>query len=419
MPRKDQNNPSPPRAADRGGDKGTKGDASNIAQTSEGSVISERQSASMIASTMIGVGVITLPRVAVSSSNQTGWIGIVVGALVAMGLTWIITRLGIRFRGQSIALYAAELMAPTRRLLWLGKLLALPFLLMLLVYWGWASALVARMFGEMVSTTMLPTTPVEVIILTMLVAGFYLTMYAVEVLARVNEIMLPLIVIPILIIAVSSFQSGRLENLFPIFDMDWKMFFMSSTIMTASLLGYEVMLLFSAHAKSSPKLVKSNVFSISISGFLYVLIAIAGISVFGYEELKLLAWPTLELVKTTEVPGLVLERMESAFLAVWVTAVFTTLGNYYYATALLLKQILHLKSHRLISLLLLPAMYWISLRPNNLQQLFQTQTRIGWLGMAGALVLPLFFGLLGKLRGKTPLESSTAKDASKGEGADG
>ncbi|GBF74184.1 hypothetical protein PA598K_02516 [Paenibacillus sp. 598K] len=416
MPRKDQNQPNPPSGEDQAGDKKAKGGAADDAQTSEGSVISERQSASIIASSIIGVGVITLPRVTVTSSNQTGWIGIISGVLVAMGMTWIITRLGIRFRGQSIALYAAELLAPTRRLLWLGKALALPFLLILLVFWGWGSALVARLFGEMVSTTMLPTTPVEVIILTMLAAGFYLTMYSVEVLARVNEILLPLIVVPILIIAISSFQSGRLENLFPIFDMDWKMFFVSTAVMTSSLLGYEVMMLFSAHTKISPKLTKTNVLSISIPGLLYALIAIAGISVFGYEELKLLAWPTLELVKTTEVPGLILERMESAFLAVWVTAVFTTVGNYYYATALLLKQILHLKEHRLISLLLLPVMYWISLRPNNLHQLFQTQDRIAWIGVTGALGLPLFFGLLSKLRGKAQLGSTATRDARKGEG---
>lgn len=37
-------------------------------------------------------------------------------------------------------------------------------------------------------------------------------------------------------------------------------------------------------------------------------------------------------MKTTQVPGLILERLESAFLAIWVASVFTTLGNMYYTT---------------------------------------------------------------------------------------
>ncbi|WP_020615169.1 GerAB/ArcD/ProY family transporter [Paenibacillus daejeonensis] len=364
---------------------------------SEGSVISSRQSASIIASTMIGVGVLTLPRVAVHGTNQSGWIGIVIGTAIAMLMTWVISRLGGRFGGQSIVGYGAELLAPPR-LKWIGKVLVFPFLLLLLVYWGWASALVARLFGEVVSTTMLPTTPVEVIIVTMLVAGLFMTMYAVEVMARVNEIMLPLIVVPILIIAVSSFQSGRLENLFPLFDLDWKMVMTSSFIMTSTMLGFEVMLLFSANVQQSPHLIRSNMIGVSIPGLLYLLIAIAGISVFGYEELQLLAWPTLELVKTTEVPGLILERLESAFLAVWVTAVFTTLANFYYATALIIKQMFKFSSHRWISVILLPVLYWLAMRPDNLYQLFATQNIIGNMGMVAGLGIPLFFGLVGVLR---------------------
>ncbi|MFS0727957.1 GerAB/ArcD/ProY family transporter [Paenibacillus sp. 1P07SE] len=401
MPQKEAQTNEP----SKGGSSGNGGSGPDKTQNSEASVISPRQSASIIASTMIGIGVLTLPRAAVSASNQSGWLGIVLGTLTAMLIMWIISRLSRRFQAQSVITYGANLLTPGKAR-WLGKLLMLPFALLLFVSWGWASALVARLFGEVVSTTMLPTTPVEVIIITMLAAGFLLTMYAVEVLARVNEIMLPLIVVPILIIAISSFQRGRLENLFPLFEIDWQTLLNSVVITTPALLGFEVMLLLSANVQQGPSLIRNNLVGISIPGALYVLVAIAGISVFGYEELHLLAWPTLELVKSTEVPGLILERLESGFLAVWVTAVFTTLANYYYATSLILKQILNLTNHRLISVILLPVLYWVAMQPNNMQELFTTQTVIGNMAMGGAMGIPLFLGLLGVLRQRLPSEGN-------------
>jgi spore germination protein len=157
------------------------------------------------------------------------------------------------------------------------------------------------------------------------------------------------------------------------------------------------------------------VLGIAIPGVIYTLIVIAGISVFGKEELALLAWPTLELVKTTEVPGLILERLESAFLGVWVAAVFTTVGNLYYATALTIKQVFRLKGHRLIACALLPVFYWLSLKPPNIHVLFKYQSIIGYTGGVLAFLLPACLLLLAILRKR----GKSSKDKAINEGEEG
>jgi len=363
-------------------------------------VISARQSSSIIASTIIGVGVLTLPRGASEFAKQSGWFSVILGAIVAMIAVAVITTLNARFPHRGIFSYSAEILSVGRGRAF-GRLASIPLLLVFVGSWGFSTVIVARMFGEVVITTVLTQTPLEVIISTMLITAYILTVYGVEVLARVNEILLPIIVVPVLLIAISSFQSTRLYHLFPLHEtIDWVAFLRGVMVSAFAFLGFEVMTVFSEYVQQSSKLMRANLAGIALPGAIYGMIVFSGIAVFGVDELKLLAWPTLELVKVTEVPGLILERMESAFLGVWVAAVFTTSGNLYCATALMIQKMLGLKGHRAIATILLPVFYWLSMLPQNIHMLFQYQRLSGYLGGVAALIIPLLLLTLAVLRGK-------------------
>src|SRR5690606_3566328 len=106
-----------------------------------------------------------------------------------------------------------------------------------------------------------------------------------------------------------------------------------------------------------------------ISGGLYVLIVVAAVSVFGAEETKLLLWPTLELAKTTSLPANILERLDAAFLAVWVTAVFTSLFSSYYLIVQFASQMLRIRRHGMFSFFILPFVFVIAMMPQNVLQM--------------------------------------------------
>ncbi|WP_199622332.1 GerAB/ArcD/ProY family transporter [Paenibacillus alkalitolerans] len=381
-------------------------------------VISPRQSSSLVSSTIIGVGVLTLPRATTEYAKQSGWLSVVLGAICAMVAVAVITSLARRFPGKSIVAFSAEILSLGRNKT-AGRVISFPFLLLYFAYWGFTTVIVARIFGEVVITTVLTETPLEVIITTMLLTSLVLIFQDVEVLARVNEILLPIIVIPVLIIALSSYQSAKLYNLFPMREgVDWMSFLTGIMYTSFSYLGFEVLTLFLAHTHSDRKLLRLNLLGIAIPGLVYTLIAFSGIAVFGVDELRLLAWPTLELVKVTEVPGLILERLESAFLGVWVAAVFTTTANLYYSSCLIIKQMLGFKGHRIIALVLFPAYYYISLLPQNIHSLFEYQTHLSFVGAIIALIIPLILLIVAVIRRKgdpyNPLETESGSGG-KGE----
>jgi spore germination protein len=365
----------------------------------EGNVITHRQVTSIIASTLIGVGVLTLPRGASESLREAGWISTILGAVIAMVSIMIIAKLSLKFPRLSLVHYSQQILGSSTKN-WVGKVFSFPVILIYAGFFAIANVATARTFGEVVVTSVLRETPLEVIIITMLLAALVLSWHEVEVMARVNEILLPLILLPVLLIALFSFQTARFENMLPIFPVDWKTTALGALAASFAFQGYEVMTLFFGYVKDSSNMIRASLWGIGIPAFVYTMIVLSGILVFGSEELQKLMWPTLELVKTTEVPGLILERLESAFLGVWVAAVFTTVGNLYYALVLMIRQYFRFQmvGQRWTAFLILPLLFWLSLVPQNVIELFKVLRWIGYAGMTVTLGVPLILLIIAMFR---------------------
>jgi spore germination protein len=89
----------------------------------------------------------------------------------------------------------------------------------------------------------------------------------------------------------------------------------------------------------------------------------------------------------------VLERLESAFLGVWVAAVFTTISNTYYAFNLGLRQFFGrgMVFQRIMSLLLMFPLFYLALIPQNIVQIFRVSRMSGYIGLVVGLGLPLLY----------------------------
>ncbi|GAA0364461.1 GerAB/ArcD/ProY family transporter [Bacillus horti] len=372
--------------------------------TKQQAVIAPRQSPSLIASTIIGVGVLTLPRITSQALSEAAWISTLAGALISIGVIWVLTRLGLRFPYMSIVDYLPIILGSSKKGIGkgIGIVLTFPIVIGILFYWLGTTASISRTFGEVVVGAVLVHTPIEVLIATMLLLSFVLTMYEVEVLARVNEILLPIIVVPVLFIALLSFQSFELDNILPIWpDLSIKQFLYGILITCLAYQGFEIITILSAYTHVSKKNSRLNIIGVIIPSVIFLLIVIAGISVFGVEELDQLMWPTLELVKVTQAPGQVLERMESAFLGVWVAAVFSASANLYYVSTILISKYFKLARYRRwVSLGLLPIIFWLSLLPRNVIQLFDWQLLLSFAGAIITFVLPILMLLLAIVRKK-------------------
>lgn len=360
-------------------------------------VLSAGQSMRMTVCTIVGVGIMTLPRTATEEAHQAGWIMTMLVGILAFLIMWMITKLGLRFPGQTFVEYSEEVLG-TRYVRFIGKMGAILISFIFIVVWLGLVVMGVREFAEVIEAAALPETPIEVIVGTMLITMMLFLLVELEVVGRFNDVMFVLLIIPLIIpvtiIGFIAFQGVSWTNIFPIFSVDFSSYVKDLPKHMLAYQGFTIMLLFMAFTQKGAN-TKAAIGGIAIPTFDYVLIIFASVAVFGYEELQELTWPVLELTKSTQLSFFVFDRIESAFLAMWIFAVFTTVGNLFYAACFAIAQMLPTPkenaARKWIALCLLPIMYWLIMWPPNIFEVFRWSTYISYSGFVLIALIILLF----------------------------
>lgn len=99
------------------------------------------------------------------------------------------------------------------------------------------------------------------------------------------------------------------------------------------------MLLLVAFMKQPDKAAKVVLVGVFIPLLFYVITVVMVIGALSIDGVVMSTWPTLELMRSFEIPGLIFERFESWLLVIWIMQIFTTFTITYYAAALGMAQL--------------------------------------------------------------------------------
>lgn len=354
--------------------------------------ITSYQAFALIYSTMFGVGSLSLPNAMASASgNNMIWI-IIVSGLVTWLILYLNTRLLQRFPGQTMVQFLPQIFG-TKKFTVIGRVLSLPILLAIGLYWLLITASATRFFSEAVVTNVLNNTPVGVLTFSMLLMGAIASCNDLETIARINEFLLPFTFMPFFIMMIAMIQKGSVTNILPFFQLNWEQIFQGIASASFSYLGFKVALMFAGYYQQPQKAAKAHSYAMLAIMFSYGYICLATLSVFGPSELAKIAYPTLEVAKVMNMPMLVFERFESIILILWLLNVFTTIINVYANLVQIIIEYFDLKEkvRPWISLAFLPLMYGLSTIPTNLPEM---NYYTNWLSMAGVLLGVLFILVL-------------------------
>lgn len=369
--------------------------------------ITEIQAAMIVISTIIGVGVLPLPLFAARAGGTGGPMVTVAAVATALTALLIITKLGQRFPNQTIVQYSEEL---------IGKWPARLGTVCIIIFFGVLTAMAAREFGEVVITSVLKNTPLDVTVIVMLLLAAMSTRNSLATFAYIHQFYFPLILFPALLIIALSLKNANILYLQPVWGESTGGMLHGILMIAALFQGSFVMTLVIPAMRSPGKAMRASFWGIAISGGLYIMIVIATLAVFGPEETNKLLWPTLELAKVTSLPANILERLDAAFLAIWVTAVFTTLMSAHYFTIHAISQLFRLKDHKLFSMMLLPYVFVMAMYPKNVLHMYEIISIVGRIGLVLTLVYPLVLLVVAIIRNKGGRTDDRNK-ASNGKGA--
>ncbi|WP_134699396.1 GerAB/ArcD/ProY family transporter [Ammoniphilus sp. YIM 78166] len=349
------------------------------------------QSALIVTNVIIATGIITLPRaVAKEVGTPDGWISVILGGLMALFFGWVVGKVSQRFPGQSFYQYSQEVAGK-----FLGRVHGLLLIVFLIVSAGYQ----ARIMGEVIRMYLLDTTPLEVIIISFMCVGVYLTKAGINPIGRISELFFLVIIVLLLFLIIFSFRNFELDNLRPVLGEGFLPVWKGINATALSYGGFELMLALVFFMKEPQKAARSIMAGITIVIPFYTLVVILAIGTLTLEEVKTLTWPMMSVAKAIELPGGFFERFEALFVVLWVMAMYTSFVPFHYTACLGLGQFFK-KDHHIFALGLLPLIYMVALYPENLNSVFKLGEYLGYSYLLLGAVMPLYFWMIAKIRRK-------------------
>lgn len=354
--------------------------------------VSNIQIRGLIVSTVVGVGVLSLPSSLAHIVGRSGWMVIIISGLLMVPLLIVINQIFKDYPGKDFFEIGK---------LTLGNFIFTICLVIMLAYFVVFLSFVVRNLGELIKAFLLPTTPLEIIILTFILATSYIACYEIDVITRAGYFIYPMILIFALIVVLISLPKSDFTNLLPVFPVDLKFFPKGISAALFSFAGFEMILFALPYVEERENTINSSILAIGTVTAIYLSIFIMTLSHFSIEQIQRQTFSVLVLAKLVDLPGYFLENLDGLVMAIWVIVVFGTMAPAYFAAGKVLSKLFKTKSHKYFIWALVPVIYWVSLLPQNAVQVSSTMGRyFNILAIISIVIVPLLIFFTGYIRRK-------------------
>ncbi|MGG1519389.1 endospore germination permease [Paenibacillus oryzisoli] len=350
-----------------------------------------RDMAVSISSMVVGVGILTLPRlVATSTEASDGWMSILAAGIVMLGAAYILAKFAVLYHAEGFFAFTSRLV---------GKPVAAVIVCGMFLYYLLFAAYVIRAISNISKQYLFERTPVEVVALIFLLVVIYAVAGTRIGLVRLNMLFLPIVLAIIGIVLIFSLSIFHVADLKPFFVTGWKGLFVAAKDSVLSFLGFELVLFYITMMRNPKDAPKAALIGVAMPVILYLAVYVIGVGVFTHYALREIGYPAVELAKEIEIPGEFFERFESIFFAIWMMTIFNTSSM---AVDLAVYNLSHLfpkASRKSLAFTLSPFIYFIGMLPRNVTEFAKVGAYVSYLGLLIGILLPSLLFVLAKLRG--------------------
>lgn len=352
--------------------------------------ISLRQLQALLILEIFGFGVTALPRRVAEHAGQDGWISVVLAVGLVVIVAAMMAHITKMFPKMSFYDITCKILGRP-----FGAAIALIFCLRLVLM----AAFSLRIFAEIARETILPTTPFAVIFAAMLILAAYGASKGIESRARVAEVLVLAVLLPIIIVFAVSGRDIDVSNLSPILAAPAENILTGGYYAFFAFSGIEALLIIGPFLARPKHLTKSSLQTIVTIGIFMVAITAMTIARFGPLGVVYQKWPVLKMMDAANLPGSVLDRQGALIMTFWIISAYATIGAALFFSSLLLKDVVKAGRHSLHILGLLPVIVFAAAWPNDIQQVYYYfNLANSTLGIATMAAIPAALFIIAKLR---------------------
>lgn len=331
--------------------------------------------------TCAGAQIMLSLRSLIAEAGQEAWISILFGGVIFYVAVYLMLKLGKNYPDETIVEYAPRIFGRVGGgivIFWFNLLF---FLQTIAVFYG---------VGKVITFYMFDRTPSEVVILALLVVCTYCALQDFGTILRLQQIMFFVAYSMLLVIWMTSILNVQPENLLPLWPIHIKKV-VTGGFSTWSLYGgYECVLLLLPlvyRQVSFANLAKVVGGAFGCLTLVFVLFIVIIIGVLTVDNAKSVPYPVLLVIRSVELPGTFIERLENYLLLAWIPVVFDTLAAQMFFMGQVCMRQWHYLDHRPWVLLLVPMIYVGSIMIDNQQVYDAVSNFTMWAGLIFSFVV--------------------------------
>lgn len=364
-------------------------------------IIGPVQSFSIIYQTVIGVGILFMPSTVAASTHRAGIFSI----LITGFFSWIILSIATwalkRYPQMSI-FEAGTQMFGSKKNPKVGKWIFAPIFIAILLNWFGYVVIEISAFVTVLKIEYFTRTPTYALVLLSLILAVYAAKQGAGTIARLNVLLLPVTLIPLVLFFVATLEDGKIINLVPTLPEDWGVFFSGTLKTLFSFAGFMIFFGYVRFYRRPDKSQKAHSWAVWSITIWYAITYLSCISVFGPDEIVNYTTPVLQLVTESHVDQFLLERLDPAFLPTWMIMVFTTAANALFAVSYAIKEFLGLKEEQRGTILFLLSLviFGLTMLSTNITAFFKATYQFELISWGVFIFVALIFALLAGIRKK-------------------
>lgn len=296
--------------------------------------INVRQALFLNITMILATAILVVPAISASHAKQDAWLSVLLATIIGLPIAWVTVKLSSLFPGKTLVEYPEEILGR-----WLGKAIGL-----LYIFWFMhICSLMIREYGDFMVDAFMPETPLIVFNTVVVAMAVYTIKQGLEVLARVNEIFLPLILFSIVMIFILATPEMDINRLLPVLESDFREIFKGSLAPLAwfgEISTFAMIIPFLNKPGEARQVAYSSVLTV---GLFFTFIVIGGVATFG-PGVAAMTYPILNVIRVINIANII-ERLEPVIMAVWVMGGFVKITVFYYVIVMGSARWLKLKDH--------------------------------------------------------------------------
>ncbi|MUG23254.1 GerAB/ArcD/ProY family transporter [Paenibacillus macerans] len=328
--------------------------------------ITTSQAVVFLTDSILGAGILTLPRSATEEvQTPDAWLSVVLASVLALLVVFIMIKLSQQFPGNTVFEFSQKIA---------GVIPGSALSALLIVFFMMMAVFEIRMLAEVTIFYLLEDTPIWAIIIPFIWVAAYLISGGINCIARLFQIIFP---VSILVLVLSLFLSLRLfdiDNMRPLLGEGLPPVIAGLKSTLLSFAGFEVVLILVGHLQHPEKAVKRLLPGMSIPIALYLITTVIVVGGMSTSAVLRSTWPTLDLLRSFEISGLFFERFEFPFLVIWIMQMFCNFTSNFFVVSLGVSNVFRIKFPAAL-FALMPVIFIAALLPKSINDL---------LGLGGA-----------------------------------